>query len=383
MTKVAILLPCLLTGGTEVASLETALALQSFGYAVDIIVYFDEVDATMLEAFKAAGLVVQLLGVQREGGVVCNWLLAVRLQRTLQRGRYSAVWLQYMTPTLLPLALVRFFTPNLIAAVHVSSAHYSPSGIKRIRWFARHWCLRFVCVSHTVADGIFGGPESDLRQTGRVVVIPNALDMGVMHKATALDWRAETGWPRDAVVIGFSGRLAHIKGVDVLLQSVADLHFRGLPIRLAIVGDGYERAGLESMARQLGISHITHFAGRLPHDTIFGAIKGFDIAAVPSREEGFGLSALEAIAAGVPVVASRVGALQEVVQDGITGLLCQVGDPQRLADALIRLVADVPMRQRMGAAGIVHATQHYDTPSFRADISKLLLGMGLPLAEAV
>ena len=375
--RASILLPCLLTGGTEVATLETALALSADGYKVEVIVYFNEIDPTMLNTFQAAGLAVHLLGVQRGGGLRSHWRLAMAMWGVLQRKRFDVIWVQYMTPTLLPLALARLLTPNLVAAVHVASSHYSPSGLNRIRWLARHWCKRFVCVSRTVADGIFGGPESDLRQAGRVVVIPNALDMGIMQAATVMDWRAQTGWPRDAVVIGFAGRLAHIKGVDVLLASVADMHTKGLPIRLVIVGDGLERDDLESRARQLGISHITHFAGRLPRDTIFNAIKGFDIAAMPSRGglEGFGLSALEAMAAGVPVVASRVDALQEVVQDGITGLLCQVDDPQSLADALAKLVADKALRQRMGAVGIAHATQHYDTPTYQARVSNLLIGL--------
>ncbi len=375
---IAILLPCLLTGGTEVATLESAVALGSLGYAVHVVVYFDETDVYISEAFKAAGIVVHLLGVQRGGGARSYPALAAGLVRALRRGRYDAIWVQYMTPTLLPLALARLFTPNLVAAVHVASSHYSPSGLSRIRWLAHYWCNRFVCVSHTVAKGIFGEPESDLRQTGRVVVVPNALNMGIMQAAAVMDWRAQTDWPRDAVVIGFAGRLTNIKGVDVLLAAAADLHARGLPIRLVIVGDGSERDGLESRALELGICHITHFAGRMPRDTIFSAIKGFDIAAVPSRLEGFGLSALEAMAAGVPVVASRVDALQEVVQDGITGLLFPVDDPAKLADACARLVGDAVLRKSMGAAGVEHVLRLYDAPAYRAKLADLLTDMGLP-----
>jgi hypothetical protein len=106
--QIAILLPCLLTGGTEVATLETALALHSIGYATEVVVYFDEVDTTMLKTFKAAGLVVHLLGIQRGGGLRAQWRLAVVLLSILRRGRFDAIWVQYMTPTLLPLALARF-----------------------------------------------------------------------------------------------------------------------------------------------------------------------------------------------------------------------------------------------------------------------------------
>ena len=91
--RVALLLPCLLTGGTEVATLETALALRALGYAAEVVVYFDEVDPTMHEAYKTAGLVVHLLSVQRGRGLRAQWRLVVGLLGALRHGRYDAIWL--------------------------------------------------------------------------------------------------------------------------------------------------------------------------------------------------------------------------------------------------------------------------------------------------
>ena len=107
MNRIVVLVPCLLTGGTEVATLESALALKSLGYLVEVIVYFDEVDGTMLQSFQGAGVRVHLLGVQRDFGWAGRLQLAVRLAWHLARGRYRVVWVQYMTPTLLPLVLAR------------------------------------------------------------------------------------------------------------------------------------------------------------------------------------------------------------------------------------------------------------------------------------
>ena len=381
--RVGLLLPCLMTGGTEVATLETALALQALGYPVEVVVYFDEVDSTMLAAFRTKGLQVHLLGAPRGNGLSSFWQLIKRLQQVVRLSRFDLVWVQYMTPTLLPLLLGRLFTRRLIACVHVAASHYSANGLSRMRWLARHWCSRFVCVSETVAKGVFGDVEGDLRAGGRVVVIPNALDTSAMAGATARDWRAEAGWPVDAVVLGFAGRLAHNKGADVLLDAVAQLCRQGVAVRLVLVGDGEERGSLQAQSRQLGLAAITHFAGRLPRDAMYGAIKGFDVAVVPSREEGFGLSALEAMAAGVPVVASRVDALQEVVVDGATGLLCRADDPASLAEALARLMGDGALRQRMGAAGVAHVESSYDAPAFRAHLAALLTGLGLPVRAVV
>lgn len=385
MSRIALLIPCLLTGGTEVATLETALAIKSLGYVVEVIVYFDEVDPAMLQSFRRSGVGVHLLGVRRDAGLLGQLQLAARLAWQVTRGRYRLIWVQYMTPTLLPLVLSRLFTRRLIACVHVAASHYSPDGLRRMRRLARYWCNRFVCVSNTVAHGIFGGEGEALRAGGWVVVIPNALDMAAVRASTKRDWRTELGWPHDVVVMGFGGRLAHVKGVDVLLQAVARLHRHGVPTRLVIVGEGAEQANLQALAQRLGVGAITHFAGRLPRGEIFSALKGFDISVMPSREglEGFGLSALEAMAAGVPVVASRVDALQEVVVDGATGLLCQADEPHELADSLAQLVGDAALRQRMGAAGVAHVESSYDAPAFRTHLTGLLAGMGLPVKGMV
>ena len=89
------------------------------------------------------------------------------------------------------------------------------------------------------------------------------------------------------------------------------------------------------------------------------------------------------MAGGVPVVASRVDALQEIVVDNATGLLCPAEDPVSLADALARLVADAALRQRMGAAGVAYVESLYDAPAFRAHLTGLLTGLGLPVRAGV
>jgi glycosyltransferase involved in cell wall biosynthesis len=143
----------------------------------------------------------------------------------------------------------------------------------------------------------------------------------------------------DAPIVGFAGRLVPIKGVDVLLRAAA-----ALPgVRLEIAGDGPERARLEAM------SVDATFLGWRP--TIDDALGRWDIFALPSREEAFGIAALEAMAAGLPVVASRVGGLPELVRSGLTGLLVRPDDPAALAGALAELVSDPSRRAAMGQAG--------------------------------
>ena len=366
------------------ATLETAIALRALRYPVDVIVYFDEIDPAMLNSFRSASVCVRQLRLQRKVGVAAQVRLGAALCAALVRGRYSLVWVQYMTPTVTPLIVARLFCRHLIAAVHVAVGQFRGQGLRRIRWFARHWCSRVVCVSLTVAEGIFHCGRSDFWCLERVLVIPNALDVGEVKAACAREWRAELHWRQDMAVIGFSGRLAYIKGPDVLVQAAALVIRAGVRAGFVFVGDGADRRQLELMTEQLGIRSNSHFVGRLARDCIYPAIKGFDIAVVPSREEGFGLSALEAMAAGVALIASNVDALAELVVDGQTGLLCRVDDPTDLADKLIRLIDNDPLRHKLGLAASIRATAVYGRQSHQTRIAALLgdLGLGPPLERA-
>lgn len=145
--------------------------------------------------------------------------------------------------------------------------------------------------------------------------------------------------------IGFVGRLAHEKGVDVLLRALADLP----DATAVVVGDGPERESLERLAGELGIRDRIDFTGW--SDDVRRLLPTFDVLAQPSRWEGFGISIVEAMLARLPVVASGVGGITEVVVDGITGTLVAPDDPDALGRALGSLLADADRRAGMGEAG--------------------------------
>jgi len=369
--KAALFIPCLLTGGTEVATLTTARALRELGYVVEVVVYFDEVDPAMLASFAAAGLVVRRLDLPRVGGLTDAWRLMWLLARALG-GRRDLVWVQYMTPTLLPLLVSRFFTRRLVACVHVAAGHYRDGGRGRLRWLARWWCTRFVCVSYTTARGLFGPPMAGAYLGGRVRVLPNAIDLTAVVAAPRRDWCRELNVPPTARLIGFVGRLAHNKGGDVLLRALARLRLDGANVRGIVVGDGGEREALEGLASELGLKGFVHFVGAASREAIYAAIKGFDIAVMPSREEGFGLSAVEAMACGVPLVASGVDALAEVVRDGETGLLASPECPEALALAVRKLLDDPTLAARLREQALRHVWQHYGAEAYCARLAGVL-----------
>jgi glycosyltransferase involved in cell wall biosynthesis len=154
-------------------------------------------------------------------------------------------------------------------------------------------------------------------------------------------------------VVGILARLDHVKGIDVLLRSTVDVP----GIDLALVGRGPERTALEQQASALGIASRVTFVDwtESPRD----ALAGFDIFVLPSRHEGLPLSIVEAMLAGLPVVATNVGSVAEAVLDGTTGYVVPPEDTVALSRALQDLAEDPARRERMGAAGRARALEHF------------------------
>ena len=175
-----------------------------------------------------------------------------------------------------------------------------------------------------------------------------------------------------ALTIGTVRPLEQGYGIEHLIQAFAVLRGRPLApgLRLLIVGDGAERRPLERLAAALGVGAMTEFVGSVPHDRIPEYLRRFSIYVAPSvHEESFGVAVLEASACGVPVVASKVGGLPEVVQDGVTGLLVPPADHVSLADALEGLLKNRTLRRQMGEQGrqFVHDSYAWDTTALTVE----------------
>lgn len=151
------------------------------------------------------------------------------------------------------------------------------------------------------------------------------------------------------LVIGTACRLEPVKGLGDLLQAVALLAPQFPDVRLEIAGDGSLRPSLQQEIRRLGIAGCVSLIGW--QQDLPSLMAGWDIFAMPSLDEGFPVAGLEAMAAGLPVVASAVGGLPELVQDGETGWLVPAAAPTELAARLAELIRDGAMREAMGRAG--------------------------------
>ena len=200
-------------------------------------------------------------------------------------------------------------------------------------------------VSRSAARGL---PASSF-----VAVVPNAVD------PRAFDATAAGG--KDFHVV-CAARLTPEKGVDVLLRATALLRADVPDLRVLVLGgtqEGHESYGVElrELAAELGVDDTVRFAGFAEHP--FEWLAGGRVYAQPSRREGFGLAAAEAMAAGRPVVAAAVGGLVDVLDDGRAGVLIPPDDPRALADAINTLIVEPEEARRQGQAGREWAMAHY------------------------
>ena len=167
------------------------------------------------------------------------------------------------------------------------------------------------------------------------------------------------------------GRLAQVKGHGVLLEALARLRERGVDAELTIVGDGPKREALEEFAREIGLAEVVRFTGAIGQDEIAAHYESADVFAHASFAEGIPVVLMEAMNHRLPVVATRVMGVGELVRDGENGLLVRPARADLFADALERLAADPDLRARMGAEGARTVSAEFDVRASAARMREL------------
>jgi len=211
------------------------------------------------------------------------------------------------------------------------------------RWLSR-WSQRIVAVSDEVGRSL----TSDIGVSPeKVRIVCNGVDTD--HFATLPTREAARDYlkiPRHVRVVGSIGRLTRQKGYGYLLQAMSILLQDCSGVHLVLVGKGEQRSALEQQASELGISENTHFVGL--HPDIRRLLPAFDVFAMSSLWEGLPMALLEAMAAGLPCVATTAGGIVNVIDDGVNGLLVPPADPGSLAAAIKRVIDKPQEAQRMG-----------------------------------
>jgi glycosyltransferase involved in cell wall biosynthesis len=215
------------------------------------------------------------------------------------------------------------------------------------RWLLRHGPARTVFVSDPLRDGFLA---AGLVQPRRAVVIPNGIVVGSAADGGPRSLRAELGVQPHEVLVGAVGNVRRAKAYPVLLQVAARVHTACPRVRFVIVGDtdSPDYPELRRLQAALGLDEVVTFAGF--RADVQDALRSLDIHVMTSSEEGFSLSTVEAMAAGLPVVATRCGGPEVIITPEHDGLLVERNAPDRIADAILRLVENPELRRSLGGA---------------------------------
>lgn len=176
-----------------------------------------------------------------------------------------------------------------------------------------------------------------------ISIVPNGIDLEKFKIPS------ESKKGRDAKTIVFVGRLHPVKGVRYLLQAMKIVHAEMPDAKLILVGDGEERENLESLTNSLGIRECVEFAGKVPHERIQDYMNQAEVFVLPSLSEGFPVTILEAMACGLPIVATNVRGIPNIVEEGVNGYLVNVKSPDEMAERILFLLQNDEMRERMSA----------------------------------
>jgi glycosyltransferase involved in cell wall biosynthesis len=255
---------------------------------------------------------------------------------------------------------------------HVLRGYFDPlrtAGFRLLeRWLATK-TTALVAVSPQVRDDLV---SLGVAPRERFVVVRVGIELE-QRVAAEQDGRGESrrvlGIGPDRFAVGWIGRMTGVKRTDDVLRAFRRLRDRGVDACLCMIGDGPDRPAVERRAHELGLMRDTLFLGYQEEVAPFYA--AFDAMILPSINEGTPVSAIEALAAGRPVVATRVGGVPDVVREGEDGFLVEPGDVDGLAERLARLAADPELRERLGAAGRARVIPRYSVARLVDDIDLL------------
>lgn len=264
--------------------------------------------------------------------------------------------------------------PVIIHTVHGFSFHNQEPLWRQILFrnlerFASRWCDKMIFISQPLIDWalrerivgedkiakIYSGIELDLFQP-----VPNDVSHKIREK-----WKL----PREAPVIGIVSKLWEGKGHWILIEALKEIKKEIKDVVLVIVGEGYLYDKLVGMVNGNGLKNSVLFTGFQMN--VSEIIATFDLAVLPSFFEGMGRVLLEAMAMGKPVVASRVGGIPDLVEDGLNGILVEPGNVRELVRALIRILNNKELAAKMGSEGRQKVTEKFSADAMVRSIEKV------------
>lgn len=345
--KILLTIPCLLTGGTEIQTLNLVRALVKGGHQVTTACYFEHTE-NMVKLYEKAGSKVVLFSKEgvRVGGVKGILFLLKNLWKIKFSFKPDVVHVQYMAPGAIPIILLKLMGQrNIVATAHTNADVYGTKAMKLLKFLQGHVLRAFTCITLRAEKNFFGSCslfDSSIKHIPDHAhyTIYNALPGYIQIS----DNKKENN---DIITIGVVSRLEHIKGMDLVVPAFAKVYEKNKNVRLLVVGDGSLRHQMEEDASRSHLCKIIEFAGMQQQRDLQSYYDKIDVLLMPSRSEGFGLTAIEGMARGCVLVASNTGGLPEVVREGYVGLLHQPESVDDLANKICSLIENPKLLEQM------------------------------------
>lgn len=333
--KVLICIPCLLTGGTEIQTLSLVKALVCGGYKVTTVCYF-EFSEFMVQNYRNTGCEVVCLQKDglRIGGKAVFSFLYKGLKRVIKNVKPNVVHVQYMAPGAIPILILKLLgVKNIIATAHTAADIYP--NLRLIHFIQKYLVRAFTCITLKAENSFFCtsqlyGENTILKRRNHFTIY-NALPKYIQIRNN------KKMFDNDILTIGVVSRLEKIKGMDMVIPAFAEVIKHGHKVKLLVVGDGSIKKEMEKQSAEFGLADYIEWKGRTEQIKLQECYDQIDILLMPSRSEGFGLTAIEGMARGCVPVVSDTGGLSEVVQNNVSGLLHNSEDIYDLADKIVFL----------------------------------------------
>jgi glycosyltransferase involved in cell wall biosynthesis len=238
------------------------------------------------------------------------------------------------------------------------------------------WARRVIAVSEDAARIV---RERERLASSRLVVIPNGIDTGrFTPRGRRKGVRESLGVPETAPLLVSVSHLTRIKGIDVLVEAAPAIRARAPGAIVLVAGRGQEQARVARRIEALGLSDAFRLLGS--HDDVPGLLEAADLFVLPSRSEGQPNAAIEAMAMGLPIVASRVGGVPEVARHGEEALLVDPESPAALAAACLEILGAPDLAKRLGRSGYERARAKFSLETMLHRYEDLYLEMTTRLA---
>lgn len=346
MMRLVIYIDSLTRGGAQTGLVHLAQGLARRGYEQRVYDLSGDTDPAHAARLRAAGVDVRIIGRR----ALATGTGVYRLWSELRAFRPHALLTMLEYADQLGRVLGRAAGVPCVVSEERTLARFR---LPHIRFCDRFTSRLAHCITFNSRESQRQAEALGWLRPGQGVYIPNGVDMPP-PSAPREELRQRLGLPNNVAdsvvgkVAGMAGRLVDYKRFDVLLDALALLAPKYPDLHVAIAGDGPQRQQLEAQAQALGVAGRVRFCGQLGHMADFWHC--MDMAVHASVLEGMPNAVMEAMLAGLPVVATPVGGTPDIVQDGETGLLTPPGDAQALAGAMQRLLDDPQRAMEMGCA---------------------------------